>query len=115
MYQFSYEEIQADSIADAKDRERQVLSRSIELLHAAREAGADSHEATEAILFMNRLWTSFLEDLASNDNELPAELRANLISVGIWLLREGEAVRQGRSQNFDGLIEVSEIIRDGLK
>ena len=31
------------------------------------------------------------------------------------VLREGEAVRQGQSQNFEGLIEVSQIIRDGIQ
>jgi flagellar protein FlaF len=64
---------------------------------------------------MNRIWTSFMEDLGSSENELPVELRANLISIGLWLLREGEAVRQGQSQNFEGLIEVSQIIRDGIQ
>lgn len=115
MYQFSYSEVQTDSVADAKDRERQVLTRSIELLTAARAAGAGSPEAIDAILFMNRVWTALLSDLGSPDNELPKELRANLISIGLWLLREGEAIRQGRSENFDGLIEISQIIRDGLK
>ena len=43
------------------------------------------------------------------------ELRANLISIGLWLLREAEEVRQGRSDNFEGLIEVSQIIRDGIQ
>ena len=37
MYQFSYADIQTDSVADAKDRERQLLTRSIDLL-AARPA-----------------------------------------------------------------------------
>ncbi|MDZ5698461.1 flagellar biosynthesis regulator FlaF [Chelativorans sp. M5D2P16] len=115
MYQFSYSEIQADSVADAKDREGQLLTRSIELLDAARKAGPNSHEAIEAILFMNRVWTALVEDLGSPENELPEALRANLISIGLWLLREGEEVRQGRSDNFDGLIEISQIIRDGLK
>lgn len=115
MYQFSYSEVQTDSIADAKDREYQLLSRSIDLLTAARETGPGSREAIEAILFMNRVWTALIEDLGSPENALPKELRANLISIGLWLLREGEEVRQGRSENFDGLIEVSEIIRDGLR
>ena len=53
--------------------------------------------------------------LRSEDNELPHELRANLISIGLWLLREAEEVRQGRSDNFEGLIEVSQIIRDGIQ
>lgn len=115
MYQFSYSEIQTDSVADAKDRERQVLTRSIDLLANARDKGARSQEAVEAIHFMIRVWTAFVDDLGNPDNELPKELRANLISIGLWLLREGEEVRQGRSQNFDGLIEVSQIIRDGMQ
>lgn len=115
MYQFSYSEVQTDSVADAKDRERQVLTRSIDLLAAAREKGSGSRETSEALHFMNRVWTSFIEDLGSPDNEMPKELRANLISIGLWLLRESEEVRQGRSQNFDGLIEVSQIIRDGIQ
>ena len=115
MYQFSYADIQTDSVADAKDRERQLLSRSIDLLTTARQRGRQSTEAIEAIQFMNRVWTSFIEDLGSAENQLPVELRANLISIGLWLLREAEEVRQGRSDNFEGLIEVSQIIRDGIQ
>lgn len=115
MYQFSYAEVQTDSVADAKDRERQLLTRSIDLLSTARERGPQSMEATQAIHFLNRVWTTFVEDLGSDDNELPQELRANLISIGLWLLRESEEIRQGRSENFEGLIEVSQIIRDGIQ
>jgi len=115
MYQFSYADIQTDSVADAKDRERQLLTRSIDLLSAAHSHGTESLQAIEAIHFLNRVWSSFLEDLGSPDNELPVELRANLISIGLWLLREAEEVRQGRSDNFEGLIEVSQIIRDGIQ
>lgn len=115
MYQFSYADIQTDSVADAKDRERQLLTRSIDLLLAARAVGPQSMEAIEALHFLNRVWTSLLEDLGSPENALPKELRASLISIGLWLLREAEDLRQGRSDNFDGLIEVSQIIRDGIQ
>ncbi len=115
MYQFSYADIQTDSVADAKDREKQLLSRSIDMLSAAQHQGASSQQAVEAIHFMTRVWTSFVEDLGSEENALPTDLRANLISIGLWVLREGEEVRQGRSENFEGLIEVSQIIRDGIQ
>jgi flagellar protein FlaF len=115
MYQFSYAEIQTDSVADARERERQVLSRSIELLSAASAKGIESREAIDAIHYLNRVWTTFIEDLGSAENQLPKELRANLISIGLWLLREAEDVRQGRSENFEGLIEVSQIIHDGIR
>ena len=115
MYQFSYAEVQTDSVADARDRERQLLSRSIELLIKAKESGPGTLAAVEALHFLNRVWSTLVEDLGSADNALPSELRANLISIGLWLLREGEAVRQGKSQNFEGLIDVSQIIRDGIQ
>ena len=115
MYQFSYAEVQTDSVADAKDRERQLLSRSVDLLMLAKDKGPNTVETVQAIHFLNRVWTSFIDDLGTDDNELPQELRANLISIGLWLLREAEEVRQGRSDNFEGLIEVSQIIRDGIQ
>ncbi|MEO9340687.1 flagellar biosynthesis regulator FlaF [Mesorhizobium sp. SB112] len=115
MYQFSYADIQTDSVVDAKEREKQLLSRSIDLLSAASTAGTNSMEAVEALHFTNRVWTTFIDDLGNPENALPKELRANLISVGLWLLREAEDVRQGRTDNFDGLIEVSQIIRDGIQ
>jgi len=115
MYQLSYADIQTDSVADAKERERQLLSRSIEMLTAAAGAGTQSMQAVEALHFTNRVWTSFVDDLGSSDNALPKELRANLISIGLWLLREAEDIRQGRTDNFEGLIEVSQIIRDGIQ
>ncbi|UCI29849.1 flagellar biosynthesis regulator FlaF [Mesorhizobium sp. B4-1-4] len=115
MYQFSYADIQSTSVADAKDRERELLTRSIDMLSAAAVAGQDSMEAVEALHFTNRVWIAFVEDLGSSDNALPKELRANLISIGLWLLREAEDIRQGRTNNFEGLIEVSQIIRDGIQ
>lgn len=115
MYQFSYADIQTDSVADARDRERQLLSRSIEMLAKAAEAGATSTAAIEALNFTNRVWTTLLDDLGSPENALPKELRANLISIGLWVLREAEDIRQGRSESFEGLIEVSQIIRDGIQ
>ncbi|WP_315925438.1 flagellar biosynthesis regulator FlaF [Mesorhizobium sp. SP-1A] len=115
MYQFSYADIQTDSVADAKDRERQLLSRSIEMLTSASAAGHRSMEAVEALHFTNRLWTNLLDDLGSDENVLPKELRANLISIGLWVLREAEDIRQGRTGNFEGLIEISQIIRDGIR
>ncbi|WP_204319969.1 flagellar biosynthesis regulator FlaF, partial [Klebsiella pneumoniae] len=45
MYQFSYADVQTDSMADAKERERQLLTRSIDLLITAANAGRDSMQA----------------------------------------------------------------------
>lgn len=115
MYQFSYAEVLDEAPAGAREREYQAVERSIELLRAAEAAGVRSRECVEAVLFVRRLWNFFLEDLASADNDLPKPLRAELISIGLWILKEIDLIRLEKSKNFKTLIEVSESIRDGLK
>lgn len=115
MFEIRYAEVEQDSVSEAREREKALIQRSIDLLATARDKGRDSFEAAEAILFVVRLWSSFLEDLADPNNELPENLRASLISIGIWILREADAIRQEESDNFDGLIDISEIIRDGIQ
>ncbi|CAD7041371.1 MULTISPECIES: flagellar biosynthesis regulator FlaF [Pseudorhizobium] len=115
MYQFSYAEIMEDGVADAKDRERQALERSIELLVAARDAGGYSRHTIEAVYYTRRVWIRLIEDLKQPENELGSELRANLISIAIWILKECERIRKRQSTNYQGIIDVTTIIKDGLK
>ena len=115
MYQFSYAEIMEDGVADAKDRERQVLERSIELMQAAAVKGRNSNEAVEAIYYTRRVWVRLMEDVSLPDNQLDDELKANLISIAIWILNETEKIRKRESTNFQGIVEITTIIKDGLK
>jgi flagellar protein FlaF len=115
MYQFSYAEVMQDAVADARERERQVLDRSITLLSAARDKGTYGREGIEALFYTRRVWISFIEDLKNPENQLDIELRANLISIAIWILKECEKIRKRQSDNYQGIIDVTTIIRDGLK
>jgi len=115
MYQLQYADIQEDAVMDARSRERELMKRSIDLLKKASKAEQNSIDAVEAIHFTRRLWTALVDDLAQPDNELPQELRANLISIGIWILKEVERIRQGESDDFDGIIEISDSIRKGIR
>lgn len=115
MYQFSYAEIMLDAVADAKERERQVLDRSIVLLTTAMEKGKYTREGIEALFYTRRVWVAFIEDLKNPENQLDVTLRANLISVAIWILKECERIRRRQSTNYQGIIDVTTIIRDGLK
>lgn len=114
MIMLRYAEIEEDSPADARERERQLLDQSIDLLTRAVEEGPKSFVRVDAIHFTIRLWSALLEDLASPDNALPKELRANLISIGIWILREADKVRKGESDNVSGILDIIKIIRGGM-
>ena len=57
----------------------------------------------------------FLDDLRDPNNELPEQLRAGIISIGIWMLKEIERVRGRLTEDLTPMIEINELIRDGLK
>ncbi|MFD2236349.1 flagellar biosynthesis regulator FlaF [Aureimonas populi] len=115
MYQFSYAEIVEESFATSRDREREALDRSIEAMKRAEAAGPKSREAVEAVYLVRSLWTILVEDLANPENTLPEDLRASLISIGLWVMREAEAIRLGRVTSFASLIEITTSIREGLE
>jgi flagellar biosynthesis activator protein FlaF len=114
MYQFPYAEVLDETPQSARQRERQAIERSIELLQAADKAGPQSREAVEALLYVRKLWGVLIEDLTKSENDLPQKLRAELISIGLWVIREAEQIRLEKSANFKGIVEVSQTIRDGL-
>lgn len=114
MYKFSYEETLSDSGSRQRENERQAIEQCVALLKSAEKAGPNSREAVDAIVFLNRLWSFFLEDLAKPENGLPDDVRAKLISIGIWMLKEAEAISRGKSKNFAGLIDISNVIAEGL-
>ena len=114
MYQFSYAEILEDDPRHARETERHALDHAVKLLRVAEGRGTQSREAVEALLFLRRVWTIMLDDLASPDNGLPESLRASLISIGIWVMKEADLIRADKSDNFAGLIEINQSIRDGL-
>lgn len=113
-YQNPYAEFGNGGQAKARAEERLAIGMSITKLKLAQAAGPESRETTEAIFFLHQLWTYLIEALADTDNGLDPALRANLISVGLWLLRESEGLRTGLNTNFSGLIEVSETLHDAF-
>jgi flagellar biosynthesis activator protein FlaF len=115
MYQFPYAEVMDDVPSDARAIERRAIEHSIQLLEAAEKAGVGSRECADALLFVRRLWGALIEDLAKPENDLPKPLRADLISIGLWVFREAEQIRLEKSSNFKGIIEVSRIIWKGLQ
>jgi len=114
MYEATYMAMLEDTTEQIRENERRAFDTSISLLKRARDSGRGTRDSMEALLFVNRLWTMLLEDLADQGNGLPESLRASLISIGIWVLRRSEDIRQGQVDDFSALIEVSETIRNGL-
>jgi flagellar protein FlaF len=114
MYQFAYEEIIEDSSDEARDREAAAFDEANRLLDTASRAVCDPHAVPAALRFNEDLWMILIEDLAHPDNKWPEAMRASLISIGIWVLKEIERIRRGQSTGFRAIAEINTIIRDGL-
>lgn len=115
MYQALYAEMAGETAETIRDNERQAFERSIQLLELAQARGRGSLESVKALLFASQLWAVLMEDLAHPENALPDDLKASIISIGIWMLRRAEDIRQGRTDDFRTMIDVSRSISQGLK
>src|SRR5208337_578535 len=115
MYEFAYNEAVEDSHQTMRARERAAMDKVIGMLRAAQEKGPLSRERVEALFYLRRLWAIFLDDLDDPNNELPDQLRAGIISIGIWMMKEIDRVRARVTDDLAPMIEINEIIRDGLK
>jgi flagellar biosynthesis activator protein FlaF len=115
MYEFAYNEVIEDSCQTMRASERQAMDRVIAMLRAAQGKGPHSRERVDALFYLRRLWMIFLNDLKDPNNELPDQLRAGIISIGIWMHKEIDRVRGGQTNDLTPMIEINELIRDGLK
>jgi flagellar protein FlaF len=115
MYEFAYNDVIEDSRQTMRARERAAMDRVIRMLRAAQEKGPQSRELIDALFYLRRLWTIFIDDLSGPNNELPDQLRAGIVSIGIWMMKEIERVRGGLTDDLTPMIEINVLIRDGLK
>jgi flagellar biosynthesis activator protein FlaF len=115
MYEFAYNEVIEDSRQTMRTRERQAMDRVIAMLRTAQEKGPGSRERVEALFYLRRLWMIFLNDLNDPNNELPEQLRAGIISIGIWMNKAIDRARDGQTTDLTPMIEINQLIRDGLR
>ncbi len=115
MYRFSYAEVIEDSSRDCRYREYELFDRAIKMMKAVDGKPSQSQEMLEAIVFVQRLWTFLVKDLGHPDNGLPDKLKGQLISIGLWVMRESDRVVRGEHNNLEALIDINAMIQEGLK
>jgi len=115
MYEFAYNDVIEDSHQTLRAREQAAMDRVIGMLRAAQEKGPQSRELVDALFYLRRLWMIFIDDLNDPNNELPAQLRAGIVSIGVWMMKEIDRVRGGVANDLTPMIEINVLIRNGLK
>jgi len=115
MFIQAYEEILSDEQGSVRSSEREILHQTIESMQRSDNAPHDAMQRIKAIHFIREVWSYFLNDLASAENETPAELKASLISIGIFMVKHLEQMRTDKSLKFEPLVEISKSIEKGLR
>jgi flagellar protein FlaF len=115
MYRFHYSQVVEDGPEEARRREREAFDHALSMLVRAQEKGAGSVDAVRALHFLQLLWSILIDDLCNAENDLTEALKAGLISIGLWVAKEIDALRSGRIATFADLIEINQLVRDGLR
>ena len=97
-----------------REMEYRLFGQVTRALMAAAEADvSDTATRIDALDWNRRLWSVLATDCADSANSLPVELRAQIISLSIWVNKHSSAVMR-REEDFAPLIEVNRIMMQGL-
>lgn len=83
------------------------------LMDAAALDPKDFAGRIDALDWNRRVWSALALDCSSQQNALPAPVRAQIISLSIWVGRHTSAVMR-REAEIEALIEVNRAIMQGL-
>ena len=110
-----YDEIRSEDQVGARRREYEALAKVVDLLQEANGKSIVDTGLARALDLLDALWSIFIDDLAGSGNMLPDDLRARLISIGLWVTRTSTEVRLAGGGDLGALIDVNAAIRDGLR
>lgn len=99
---------------DPRDLEYRLLAQVTGALLNARDNIDNAKQRVDAAKWNRDVWAALRQDLVSDNNQLPKELRASLISISLWIEKEALRVMEG-SGDIDALIDVNRNIMAGLK
>jgi len=102
---------QAESPRDTEYRLFGQVTRA--LMEAASADVTDVKTRIEALDWNRRVWSALATDCATPENSLPVQVRAQIISLSIWVSRHTSAVMR-REEEIEPLIDINKIIMQGL-
>lgn len=96
------------------ETEYRLFAKVTGALVEARDNGYKGGQLMKALDWNKRLWTVLTTDCAAPDNQLPEELRAGIISLGLYIRKHTSAVFRGQLP-IDDFILINKRIMAGLE
>ncbi len=86
---------------------------TLALMEAAQLPKTEFKRRADALDWNRRMWQTLAMDCADPSNALPPQLRAQIISLSIFVRRQSSEVLRGK-EGFESLIELNRTIMQGL-
>ncbi len=97
-----------------RDSEYRLFGQVTGALIDAQKDGITAGPLAEALDWNRRLWRTLASDCLDDRNQLPKEVRAQIVSLSLWVSKYSKQVtRQGAPMK--PLIEVNRTIMQGLR
>jgi flagellar biosynthesis activator protein FlaF len=106
----------AKQVASPRELEANLLLKAAAQLQAVRDTwDTNRHGLDNALLYNRKLWTIFLTSVTDKDNPLPAEIRQNVASLGLFVFNHTLALMaEPRPEKLGTLIEINRELAAGL-
>ena len=99
---------------DPRATEYRLFGQVTGALITAQRAGTTGGPLAEAVDWNRKVWRTLAAECLDERNQLPQELRANIVSLSLFITRYSkEVVRKGAS--LDPLIDINRSIMQGLQ
>ena len=97
-----------------REAEYRLFSQVTHALIEAQQADAsDIAGRMKALDWNRRLWSTLATDCSNPDNAMDKGLRAQIISISLFVSRHSSAVMRGED-GFEALIDINKMIMQGL-
>jgi flagellar protein FlaF len=99
---------------DPRAAEYRLFGQVTGALIDAQKNGIKGGPLAEAVDWNRRLWGTLAADCMDDRNRLPKEVRAQIVSLSLWVTRYSKDVMR-RGASMDPLITVNRTIMQGLQ
>ena len=99
-----------------REVEAMAFTKAALLLEDAKKKTDSIDEFSKALRFNHLLWTIIQADLTEPDNQLPPEIKANVMSLSIFVDKQTtKALRSSAPADLDVLININRNLAAGLR
>jgi len=99
-----------------REVEAMAFTKAALMLEDAKKQTGNIEEFAKALRFNHLLWTIIQADLTEPDNQLPPEIKANVMSLSIFVDKQTtKALRSSSAGDLDVLININRNLAAGLR